>query len=106
MNNTLEYKGYYSNVEYSAKDGVFHGKIEGINDLVTFEGKNTADIENEFRRAVDDYLNFCKSVGKAPGKTWEDFKEHAKKIDARVKADIEEMEALALKTAQRFKNEQ
>ena len=70
MNNTIEYKGYYSNVEYSAKDGVLHGKIEGINDLVTFETENASDIEKEFQAAVDDYISFCKQVGKEPEKTY------------------------------------
>ena len=70
MNNTIEYKGYFSNVEYSAEDGVLHGKIEGINDLVTFESENAADIEKEFHTAVDDYLAFCKQVGKEPDKAY------------------------------------
>ncbi|MCR5693832.1 MAG: type II toxin-antitoxin system HicB family antitoxin [Clostridia bacterium] len=70
MDNTLEYKGYFSNVEYSAEDGVLHGKIEGINDLVTFENESAAEIENEFRKAVDDYLLFCEQVGKDPDKAY------------------------------------
>ena len=36
-NNMLEYKNYYGNVEYSAEDECFFGKIINISDLVTFE---------------------------------------------------------------------
>ena len=37
MSNILEYKGYIGRVEFSAEDKIFHGKLEFINDLVTFE---------------------------------------------------------------------
>ncbi len=37
--NTVKYtyKGYQGSVETSIEDGVFHGKILFINDLVTYE---------------------------------------------------------------------
>ena len=70
MNNILEYKGYYTKVEYSAQDGVLFGKIEGIKDLVNFECGRLDDVEQEFRRAVDDYLAFCADLGEAPDKPY------------------------------------
>ena len=45
------------------------GKILGISDLVTFESEDAAGLKEEFESAVDDYLEFCKEVGKDPGKT-------------------------------------
>ena len=56
MENTLQYKGYYTNIAYSAEDMVLHGKIEGIDDLVTFESEQASEIGKEFHEAVDDYL--------------------------------------------------
>ncbi len=70
MKNILEYKGYYAKVEYSSEDKVLFGKIEGINDLVNFESESTEGIEREFQDAVDDYLEFCKDVGKEPDKVY------------------------------------
>lgn len=70
MENVLEYKGYYSKVQFSSTDNVLHGKIEGIADLVTFESESCCDIENEFRAAVDDYLEFCEQIGKCPDKPY------------------------------------
>lgn len=70
MKNILEYKGYYTKVEFSLEDKVLYGKIEGINDLVNFESNSAEDIENEFHDAVDDYLEFCKEVGKEPDKVY------------------------------------
>lgn len=60
------YKGYSTMPEYSAKDGIFHGKILGIRDMVYFQADSAKDIESEFRKAVDDYWAFCAEVGKEP----------------------------------------
>ena len=68
--NILEYKGYYTKVEYSAEDKVLFGKIEGIKDLINFESESPAKIEEEFHSAVDDYLAFCKDLGKDPDTTY------------------------------------
>jgi predicted HicB family RNase H-like nuclease len=62
----LRYKGYSTRPEYSAEDHVFYGKILGINDLVDFQSENAKELENEFHKAVDDYLDFCQEVGKEP----------------------------------------
>lgn len=70
MNNVLEYKGYYTRVEFSADDNVLYGKIEGIRDLVTFECEDVKDLEKEFHEAVDDYLAFCADIGQEPDKTY------------------------------------
>lgn len=70
MENTMYYKGYFTNICYSAEDKVLHGKIEGIADLVTFECESLDGIENEFHNAVDDYIAFCEENGKSPEKTY------------------------------------
>lgn len=70
MNNIIEYKGYHSKVEYSAEDNILFGKIEGINDLITFECETAAEVETAFHEAVDDYLAFCEEVGKQPDKEY------------------------------------
>jgi predicted HicB family RNase H-like nuclease len=70
MDNALEYKGYIGSVQYSAADEVFYGKVEAINDLVTFEADNAKQLRHEFEAAVDDYLAFCQEEGKVPEKTF------------------------------------
>lgn len=65
-NNILEYKGYHTKIEFDSEAFVLRGKIEGINDLVNFESEDSKEIEREFHEAVDDYLEFCKEVGKEP----------------------------------------
>jgi len=56
----LEYKGYHGKVEFSKEDKCLHGKIFGINALVTFESDAPMLIEQAFRDSVDDYLDLCK----------------------------------------------
>ncbi len=68
MSNVLEYKGYHTKIQYDADSNTLHGKIEGIKDFVNFEAESTADVENEFHAAVDDYLALCEELGKSPDK--------------------------------------
>ena len=66
--NCLNYKGYTGSVEFSEKDGVFHGKIVGIKALISFEGNSVDLITEDFREAVDEYLDFCAKNGIVPEK--------------------------------------
>lgn len=68
VNNILEYKGYFTKIEYNVEDKVLFGKIEGINDLVSFESDQPNEIENEFHNAVDDYLELCRELSQLPNK--------------------------------------
>ena len=68
MNNYLTYKGYLGTVLFSSEDEVFYGKVYGINDLITFEGKSVKELKNAFEESIDDYLDSCKALGKEPNK--------------------------------------
>lgn len=58
----LEYKGYYAYVHYDAEFKVLWGIVEGTGDLVDFESDSAVEIENEFRKAVDDYIEVRKKI--------------------------------------------
>jgi len=45
---------------------ILRRKIEGIDDLVTFEGKGVDELIKAFRGEVDDYIELCKEEGKEP----------------------------------------
>jgi len=62
----MEYNGYVGSVSYSDPDEVFHGKLEGIRDLVTYEGTDVAGVKTAFREAVDDYLATCQRKNREP----------------------------------------
>jgi predicted HicB family RNase H-like nuclease len=63
---TMKYKDFVGIVRYSAEDEVFHGKIEGIDGLVTFEAENSKELKKAFEEAVDDYIMFCEEKGINP----------------------------------------
>ena len=65
----LTYKEFVGSVHFSAEDKIFYGKIEGINDLVTFEGKTVDVLIKAFHEGVDDYIELCKEAGKKPVKS-------------------------------------
>ena len=62
----LEYKGYFGSLEYSDEDDVFHGRLEFIRDLVTYEGGDAKGLKAAFQEAVDDYLALCKNEVREP----------------------------------------
>ncbi len=70
MSDTITHKGFIGSVHFSAEDNVFHGKIEGITDLVSFEGKSVRDLVKDFHAAVNDYIELCDQVGKKPEKSY------------------------------------
>jgi predicted HicB family RNase H-like nuclease len=70
MKDVLTYKGFIGSVHFSNSDKVFHGKLEGINDLITFEGRNVSELTTAFRGAVNDYLELCKEAGKNPERSY------------------------------------
>jgi predicted HicB family RNase H-like nuclease len=68
--NTMKYKGFIGSVAFSEADGVFFGKIEGIDGLVNFEGESVAELTNAFHEAVEDYLAYCEEEGIEPHKSY------------------------------------
>ncbi len=68
MKDMMSYKGYFGSVHYSDEDQVFHGKIEFIRSLVSYEGTDINSLRTAFIEAVDDYLELCEEEGKDPEK--------------------------------------
>ncbi|EMH4094417.1 MULTISPECIES: type II toxin-antitoxin system HicB family antitoxin [Serratia] len=69
MSNMLNFKGYYGSVEFSIEDGVLHGKIQCINDVVTYEAETIPALQIAFEEAVTDYLETCAELGREADKT-------------------------------------
>ena len=69
MINQLKYKDYFGNVFFSEEDGVFHGKVQGITDSISFEGESVKELTEDFHNSVDEYLEYCLSIGKEPQKS-------------------------------------
>ena len=63
---SMSYRGYSGSVEYDPDDRIFHGRVNGITDVVNFEGTNVDELEADFRAAVDSYLELCANHGLEP----------------------------------------
>ncbi len=55
----LTYKGFIGSVHFSAEDDLFFGKVEGVNDLITFEGNSVQALKEAFHYVVDAHIEDC-----------------------------------------------
>lgn len=60
MKDVIIYKGFIGSVHFASEDRVFYGKVEGINDLISFEGKTVDELEEGFKYMVDEHIKDCK----------------------------------------------
>lgn len=63
MKNVLIYKDFIGSVNYSTDDNVFYGKVEGINDLVTFEGTSVQELREAFEYMINEHIKDCEKEG-------------------------------------------
>lgn len=66
----IEYKGYTGVVEFDPSINAFHGRVVGLKDVVTFQGSSLDELRHEMAESVDDYLEFCAKIGKAPERAY------------------------------------
>jgi predicted HicB family RNase H-like nuclease len=62
--NTMTFKGYAAQINYSDEDACFIGHIAGITDVIGFHADNVADLRHAFEVAVTDYLATCEKLGR------------------------------------------
>lgn len=91
--NTMSHKGYIARIEFDDQDGIFFGRVAGIQDGVNFHGESVAELRAAFREAVDGYLDVCARTGKEPQKPY------SGKIMVRVDPVVHARAALAAEVA-------
>lgn len=70
MSNVIRHKGYAARVEFDGDDGLFVGRIAGIEDIVGFHADSVHDLVAAFEEAVEDYIETCAKIGKKPEKPY------------------------------------
>ena len=68
--NTMNYKNYAAKIEYSDEDDCFIGHLAGINDVIGFHADSVVELHAAFEEAVDDYIETCIKLGRAPQKPY------------------------------------
>jgi predicted HicB family RNase H-like nuclease len=64
----MNHKGYLGVLRVDEEAGVLRGKVVNTRDTITFQGKTFEEASRAFRDSVDDYLEFCESLGQQPEK--------------------------------------
>lgn len=64
--NILKYKDYEGTAEVDTARMVCRGRILFIDDVITYEAASPTKLQKEFEAAVDDYLETCEELKRAP----------------------------------------
>lgn len=80
--NTLSHKGFVARVEFDDEDGLFVGRLIGIDDVVGFHGDSVASLREAFEEAVEDYLASCARLGREPQRPY------SGRFNIRIPADL------------------
>ncbi len=62
----MMYKGYTARYEFDEEEGVLHGRVDGIDAIVSFVSDTLEGLKREFRTSVDIYLEVCAEQGCEP----------------------------------------
>ncbi len=95
----LVYKGYAARIEFDSEDEIFTGRIAGIRDNFGFHADTVVELKAAFHEAVDDYLETCRKIGKAPQKPF------SGNLMLRVSPEVHSKVALAAELAGKSLNE-
>ena len=52
----MMYRGYIGSTNYNEKIDMFHGRILGLLDIISYEGETFDEMRNNFHKAVDKML--------------------------------------------------
>ena len=54
MINFMSYKGYAASMVFDAEDKVIVGRVQDIDDIISFHGESVAEFESNFHAAIED----------------------------------------------------
>jgi len=56
MSNFMSYKGYTTSMVYDTQDMIIVGRVQDVDDIISFHGQSVPEFESNFHLAIDDYL--------------------------------------------------
>ena len=68
MSNFMSYKGYTTSMVYDTEDKIIVGRVQDVDDIISFHGESVAEFESNCHAAIDDYLAASKELASAPEK--------------------------------------
>jgi len=70
MTKLRAYRGYTGVVEIDIEAGVLAGTVQGLRDVIHFEGPTVTAATKAFHDSVDEYLAWCEELGQEPEKPY------------------------------------
>jgi predicted HicB family RNase H-like nuclease len=64
----MSYKGYTVSMVFDAEDKVIVGRVQDIDDIISFHAESVAEFESNFHKVIEDYLAASNQLGSAPEK--------------------------------------
>ena len=89
MSKVLSYKGFTGSIDVDMEDQILHGRVQHINDIVSYEAESPALLKLEFEQAVNRYLDYCERKGQSP------CKPHSGTLNIRIGAVLHGQAAVA-----------
>ena len=68
MINFMSYKGYTTSMVFDPEDKIIVGRVQDIDDIISFHGESVLEFESNFQAAIEDYLVAAKELGSVPEK--------------------------------------
>jgi predicted HicB family RNase H-like nuclease len=66
MINSMSLKGYTAGMDFDAEDKVIVGRVQDIDDIISFHGESVSEFEANFHAEIEDYSAASKELGSAP----------------------------------------
>ena len=68
MINSMSYKGYTASMAFDPEDKIIVGRVQDIDDIISFHAESVAEFEFNFHAVIEDYLAASKELGSTPEK--------------------------------------
>lgn len=62
----MTYRGYIASMSFDPEDKVIVGRVNNVDDIITFHGESMVELEANFHQIVDDYIAACQALGGMP----------------------------------------
>ena len=70
MKNILKHGDFMASIHFDSSTEFLYGKVEGIDDSLTFEGSSVDELKIAFTEAIEDYIDICSKIGKNPHRSY------------------------------------
>jgi len=67
---TMTFGDYVANIDFDQETKQFHGRVANIRSVINFFGSSVEELQKEFERSMQVYLDLCKERGITPDKPY------------------------------------